>query len=279
MLKNDEPEAALALLTLPEAIQSREVFLLWIEAASRSNRWSEMEVALRNPANPLPARDTLPFLAQSLKMRGDLANADTIYRKAIALHESHPESTGQIFGHLILAGEWALVQENLAVLFEDPTLAHGNFKAIASVLRSQRDSEYLLEFLEGALKSPLLKNDVAVLASLASTKLVLKLPVSLAELELRANQQPHDIHCRMTYALGLLCEGRKAKAIFELENGDPRVNASNLDPWQKAIFASALAANDRLTEAQSLASSIPPDSLTTQEVALLNGFLSSSARD
>jgi Flp pilus assembly protein TadD len=279
MLKNDEPEAALAIMPLPEAIQSRETFLLWIEGASRSNRWSEIDAALRNPANPLPAYDTLPFLAQSLKMRGDSANADTLYRKAIALHESHPESTGQIFGHLILAGEWALVQENLAVLFEDPTLAVGNFKSIASILRSQRDSQYLLEFLECALKSPLLKNDVAVLASLASTKLALKLPVPLAELELRANQHPNDVHCRMTYALGLLCEGRKAKAIFELENVEHRVNAANLDPWQKAIFASALAANDRLTEAQSLASSIPPDSLTTQEVALLNGFLSSSARD
>ena len=279
MLKNDRPEAALAILTLPEAIQSREAFLLWIEAASRSNRWSEMEVALRNPANPLPARDTLPFLAQSLKMRGDLANADTIYRKAIALHESQPELTGEIFRHLILAGERGLVRENLDVLFEDPKFALGNFKAIASILRSQRDSQYLLEFLEGALKSLLLKNDVAVLDSVASTKLALNLPVSLAELEFRASQHPNNVHCRMTYALGLLCEGRKAKAIFELENGEHRVNAANLDPWQKAIFASALAANNRLTEAQSLASSIPPDSLTTQEFALLNGFLSSSARD
>jgi len=279
MLKNDRPEAALAILTLPEAIQSREAFLLWIEAASRSNRWSEMEVALRNPANPLPARDTLPFLAQSLKMRGDLANADTIYRKAIALHESQPELTGEIFRHLILAGERGLVRENLDVLFEDPKFALGNFKAIASILRNQRDSQYLLEFLEGALRSPLLKNDVAVLDSVASTKLALNLPVSLAELEFRASQHPNNVHCRMTYALGLLCEGRKAKAIFELENGGHRVNASNLDPWQKAIFASALAANNRLTEAQSLASSIPPDSLTTQEFDLLNGFLSSSARD
>jgi Tfp pilus assembly protein PilF len=279
MLKNDRPEAALAILTLPEAIQSREAFLLWIEAASRSNRWSEMEVALRNPANPLPARDTLPFLAQSLKMRGDLANAETIYRKAIALHESQPELTGEIFRHLILAGERGLVRENLDVLFEDPKFALGNFKAIASILRNQRDSQYLLEFLEGALKSPLLKNDVAVLDSVASTKLALNLPVSLAELEFRASQHPNNVHCRMTYALGLLCEGRKAKAIFELENGEHRVNASNLDPWQKAIFASALAANNRLTEAQSLASSIPPDSLTTQEFDLLNGFLSSSARD
>jgi len=279
MLKNDRPEAALAILTLPEAIQSREAFLLWIEAASRSNRWSEMEVALRNPANPLPARDTLPFLAQSLKMRGDLANADTIYRKAIALHESQPELTGEIFRHLILAGERGLVRENLDVLFEDPKFALGNLKAIASILRNQRDSQYLLEFLEGALRSPLLKNDVAVLDSVASTKLALNLPVSLAELEFRASQHPNNVHCRMTYALGLLCEGRKAKAIFELENGGHRVNASNLDPWQKAIFASALAANNRLTEAQSLASSIPPDSLTTQEFDLLNGFLSSSARD
>ena len=279
MLKNDRPEAALAILTLPEAIQSREAFLLWIEAASRGNRWSEMEVALRNPANPLPARDTLPFLAQSLKMRGDLANADTIYRKAIALHESQPELTGEIFRHLILAGERGLVRENLDVLFEDPKFALGNFKAIASILRNQRDSQYLLEFLEGALRSPLLKNDVAVLDSVASTKLALNLPVSLAELEFRASQHPNNVHCRMTYALGLLCEGRKAKAIFELENGEHRVNASNLDPWQKAIFASALAANNRLTEAQSLASSIPPDSLTTQEFDLLNGFLSSSARD
>jgi Tfp pilus assembly protein PilF len=279
LLKNDQPEAALAILMLPEAIQSREAFLLWIEAASRSNRWSEMEVALRNPANPLPARDTLPFLAQSLKMRGDLANADTIYRKAIALHESQPELTGEIFRHLILAGERGLVRENLDVLFEDPKFALGNFKAIASILRNQRDSQYLLEFLEGALRSPLLKNDVAVLDSVASTKLALNLPVSLAELEFRASQHPNNVHCRMTYALGLLCEGRKAKAIFELENGEHRVNASNLDPWQKAIFASALAANNRLTEAQSLASSIPPGSLTTQEAALLNGFLSSSARD
>ena len=278
MLKNDQPESALAILPLKEAIQSREGFLLWIEAASRSKRWSEMEVALRNPANPLPARDTLPFLAQSLKMRGDLANADTIYRKAIALHESQPESTGEIFRHLILAGEWGLVRENLDVLFEDSELALGNFKAIASILRSQRDSQYLLEFLEGALKSPLLKNDVAVLASLASTKLALKLPVPLAELELRANQHPNNVHCRMTYALGLLCEGRKAKAIFELENGDHRFNAASLGPWQKAIFACVLAANDRLTEAQSLAAAIPPDSLTIQEGALLNSFLDSSTR-
>lgn len=279
MLKNDRPEAALALLPLNEALQSREVFLLWIEAASRSQRWSEIDAALRNPANPLPASDSLPFLAQSLKMRGDAVNGDAIYRKAIALHESQPESTGEIFRHLILAGERGLVRENLDVLFEDPAWAQGNFKAIVSILRSQRDSEYLLEFLEGALKSPLLKNDVAVLDLIASTKLALKLSVSLAELELRANQQPHDIRCRMTYALGLLSEGRKAKAIFELENGDHRVNASNLEPWQKAIFASALAANDRLTEAQSHASSIPPDSLTNQEAALLNSFLSSGERN
>jgi hypothetical protein len=279
MLKNDQPKAALAILPLPEAIQSRETFLLWIEGASRSNRWNEIDAALRNPANPLPSYDTLPFLAQSLKMRGDSANADTLYRKAIALHESHPEFTGQVFGHLILAGEWALVQENLAVLFEDPTLAVGNFKSLALLVRNQRDSQHLLDFLEGAIKSPFLKNDPLVLDSIDSTKLVLKMPVSVVELESRANHHPNDVACRMTYALGLLCEGRKAKAIFELENGDHRVNAANLGPWQKAIFASVLAANDRLTEAQSLVAGIPPDSLTIQEAALLNGFLSSSTRD
>jgi Tfp pilus assembly protein PilF len=279
MLKNDQPEAALAILPLPEAIQSRETFLLWIEAASRSNRWNEIDAALRNPENPLAAYDTLPFLAQSLKMRGDSANADTLYRKAIALHESHPEVTGQIFGHLILAEEWALVQENLAVLFEDPTLAVGNFKSLALLVRNQRDSQHVLDFLEGAIKSPFLKNDPLVLDSINSTKLVLKMPVSPVELESRANKYPNDVACRMTYALGLLCEGRKAKAIFELENGDHRVNAANLGPWQKAIFASVLAANDRLTEAQSLAAAIPSDSLTIQEAALLNSFLSSSTRN
>ena len=278
MLKNDQPESALAILPLKEAIQSREGFLLWIEAASRGRRWSDIEAALRNPANPLPAYDTLPFLAQSMKMRGDSANADTLYRKAIALHKSQPEVTGQIFEHLILAGEWALVQENLAVLFENPTLAGGNFKSLALVVRNQRDSQHLLDFLEGAIKSPFLKIDPLVLDSIDSTKLVLKMPVSLVALESRANQHPNDIASRMTYALGLLCEGRKAKAIFELENGDHRFNAASLGPWQKAIFACVLAANDRLTEAQSLVAAIPPDSLTIQEVALLNSFLDSSTR-
>lgn len=279
MLKNDQPEAALALLPLSEAIQSREAFLLWIEAASRGRRWSEIDAALRNPANPLPARDTLPFLAQSLKMRGDQANADTIYRKAIALHESQPESTGEIFRHLIIAEEWDLVRENLAVLFQDPAFAFENFKLLAPLVRNQRDSQHLFEFLEGAVKSPSLKNEPLVLDSLDNTKLVLKMPVSLVELESRANQYPNDIPCRMTYVLGLLCEGRKAKAVFELENGDYRVNPASLEPWQKAIFASVLAANDRLTEAQSLAAAIPQGSLTTQEAAFLSRFLSSSTRN
>ena len=49
MLKNNQPEAALALLPLAEAIQSREAFLLWIEAASGGRRWSEIDAARGGP--------------------------------------------------------------------------------------------------------------------------------------------------------------------------------------------------------------------------------------
>lgn len=279
MLKNNQPEAALALLPLAEAIQSREAFLLWIEAASGGGRWSEIDAALRNSANPLPACDTLPLLAQSLKMRGDLANADALYRKAIELQKSQPAAMGDLFRHLILASEWALVRENLPVLFQDPAFAFENFKLLVPLVRSQRDSQHLLEFLDGAIKSPSLQNEPLVWDSLDNTKLILKMPVSLVELESRVNRYPSNIHYRMTYVLGLLCEGRKAKAIFELENGDHRVNLASLGPWQKAIFASVLAVNDRLKEAQRLAEAIPQGSLTTQEAALLSSFLSSSARN
>jgi hypothetical protein len=82
---------------------------------------------------------------------------------------------------------------------------------------------------------------------------------------------------RVTRALAFLQNGSKSRALYEIEEVEPRIEPEKLAPQERAAFAAVLAANGRMHEAGKIASSIPSGSLTGMEMAFLREHLSATA--
>jgi thioredoxin-like negative regulator of GroEL len=94
--------------------------------------------------------------------------------------------------------------------------------------------------------------------------------VPLEALESRSRKNPENASFRLTYALGLLKSGSKVKALFELKDVEPSIQVGALLPHQKAVYATIVAANGQVEEAQGIIKTISFGSLTRQEEALVS---------
>ncbi len=269
LLERNESEAAVRLLPTNEIASHREAFEVWLEAAMKQERWSEIIAALESPSNPLPPQKRMVALATVRKKSGDVAGGDALYREALSKYAGQKKESIEILKQFIAADEWELFEKSFTQLLNDPDFSQQDLKGFIPVVRAHRDSEKMLRFYELVLRSRFHGQDPFILDRLHFTRLVLGKTVPIEEIEFRLNESVETPAYRLTAGLGMLKSDRKAKALFLIENAGEPLAASDLLPHEQAVLASILAANGRVEEAVAIAAAIPRRKLTVQEEALL----------
>jgi hypothetical protein len=68
------------------------------------------------------------------------------------------------------------------------------------------------------------------------------------------------------------------RALYELEEVQPRIDVEKLAPAQQAVFAAVLSASGRVSEAEKIAGAIPEWALMPQEREFLGRHLNPAAK-
>jgi hypothetical protein len=95
------------------------------------------------------------------------------------------------------------------------------------------------------------------------------MPVDAQAVALRSEANPRDFSFRVTSAMALLRAGRGKEALKVLEDCEPDVHVESLVPSQRMVVAAALAAGGKPKDAEYVAATILPASLSAQEAVFL----------
>jgi hypothetical protein len=272
-LDQGEPRAVLEILPFQQAASGPVAVRLWIEAAIALGDWNSLEAALKKPSPTLDDAVRLPLLARAIKQQGRAAEADAVFAEALQRFQSNPAKLSEVLAGILAAGDWDLFEKNLMPVVSDPQVASSAIRAWVPVARDQRSSARLLGFYEKALASPVLAKDPYLLDRLQFCRLILGAPVPVEDVEARLAMASDNPNYFATAALGYLKNGRKAKALHLIEGGEKPIDLSKLTPSRQAAVAAVFAANDRAAEARQIASRIPRQKLTVEEVAFLDDAL------
>jgi hypothetical protein len=144
-------------------------------------------------------------------------------------------------------------------------------KALVPAILDTRDSARLRTVIAAALASPNLADNASLLNDATYLDLVLNRPVDAAAIRARQKQNPDDPAALFNLALERLRAGNESEALAILQNANLDIRA--LAPNQLTVVACTLAANGKKEEALALASRIPAQRISTQELDLLKSSL------
>ena len=272
LLDIKESKLAEGVLPLSDALSSPKSFEMWVEVAIDLKRWSDIDKALANTANPLPPYRTQALEATIAGIKGNPGKSRELWDSVLSKNKNRPEVFLELLVMLIRLGEWKILYQELPVLLNDPAWALKSMETLIPVARQHRDSVLMLEFYRQAMKCRIIANADTIKDRAAYTRLILGESVRPEELEQRSKKNPENLSFRMTYALGLLKNGAKVKALFELKDVEPSIQVDALLPHQKAVYAAILHANGQAEDAQAILKTISSETLTHQEEALTSAI-------
>lgn len=264
-----EPQTASSLVEPAEAAGDVGIFSIWLDALGLQNRWAEILEALGREGQPLPEFLRGLYTGRALVAQGKMAEGRRAYGNALEGAFPKREEFLMAVAYLGRVGEDDLFEQGLRKALEDPDGRAEVMRAVVPAVAGRLDATRTRRVYEIAASMPgggedmVLRNDMDYLA------LVVGQPVDVATIAERSRANPRDFALRVTHAMALLRSGNGKQALQELENCEPDVHVATLIPQQKAVVAAALALNGRNQEAQAVAMSIPPMSLSKQEADFL----------
>jgi hypothetical protein len=251
-------EAALEALPAEDAIRSNGAFVCRFDALMDAGRYSEADSLLRDPANPLPPVGTLVRLARVFAERGDLSGSGKLHRRALDASAGEMDMLLREYARL---GERERFSDHAEAVFADPAAAPRFLEELVVAARAGGDSAMELAVLESAARFPLFVGDSSLAARIALARFFCAGSIDTDRLQAMGA----GLETRLALAAGHLAAGRKAKALYELEQAGIDASTTGLGDSGLLVLAGVLVANGREAEAAEAALRIEPANLTRQE--------------
>lgn len=274
-----EFQKTLDIISLEKALQSRDLFLRYLDALGALGRWNEIKQLLGSERFPLDPVVQAMYLARCSGHLGEKTAAGNNWQRALEAAGGDPKK-------LMTLAQYAEKNENTEIA----EAAYNGAAAVSPKLRvaqngrlrlaqASRDTKKLHAVLAEMLA--LWPNDAAIQNDEAYTRLLL-LPAEteenkreLSAIEQRAGKlierEPASLPHRTLLALARLRQGRAAEAlqVYAGINVPKRV----LTPSALAVHAAILAATDATDGARAEAAQVPVDKLLPEERALIANLL------
>jgi hypothetical protein len=267
-----EFQRVLDAIPLERALQTREVFLQYVDSLGGLGRWADIKQLLETERFPLDPVIALMYLARCNAQLGEKTAADNNWQRAL-------EAAGGDAGKLISVAGYAEkngAAEIARAAYEQAAAASPKLRVAQQgrlrIAQAQRDTKQLHAVLADMLKQ--WPNDTAVQNDEAYTRLLLlggkTDPEELKAIDERAGQlvkqEPASLPHRTLLALVRLRQDRAVDALHVYDN--IQVAAQALTPSALAVHAAVLRANGNNTDADAEAKQIPANSLLPEEESL-----------
>ncbi|MEY3479717.1 MAG: hypothetical protein RIQ71_492 [Verrucomicrobiota bacterium] len=263
--QNREFDKTLNLIAAQEASTRSDLFLIRLDAMAGKNDWTGISELLRGDKLPLQNSVLLLYRGRASRELGKPEEAATFYRRAIMESAPTQDVMWYVINYLQRIGEDRVLEQELQKLAENPASARQAFSALVPIVQKRQDAEELYQLYDRMLKQlpgdTVVQNDHRYFAALTGRRA----DVSGGR-ELLA-KEPQMLAYRITLALAHLKNGQHEAAlkVFDGITLDP----AQIQPYQRAILAAVLGANNRETEAKQLARSVPGEQVTVQEFELI----------
>jgi len=273
-----EPAVASSLLQPDEAVRNAGVFSAWLDALSQQGRWAEISTQLERQDQPLPGYLKGLYAGRALAEQGKTKEGREVYAKVLEQAHAKREDFIQAVAYLGTAGEdWAFEQGLRQALKERPEEREKVMRAVIPAVAQRRDAARTLQVYQIAASTPGAAEDLTMRNDMDYLAILLGRPVDTKEIAARRQANPRDFPLRVTNAMALLRDGKGKEALQVLEDCEPDVHVMSLAPHQRMVVAAAMAASGKQKEADQVASTIPPISLSVQEAAFLVEHLRKAA--
>jgi hypothetical protein len=270
----NEFQKTLDTIPLEKALQSRDLFLRYLDALGALGRWNEIKQLLASERFPLDPVLQAMYLARCSGQLGEKTAAENNWRRAL-------EAAGGDVQKLIALAQYAEKNENAEIA----EAAYNGAAATSPKLRVAQDGRLRLAQASRDTKKmhavlaemlALWPNDPAIQNDEAYTRLLL-LPAASGEEhvdEINAieqlakklmRQNPASLPHRTLLALARLKQHRPFAALEVYSNIQIVPNA--VSPSALAVHAAVLAANDRRSDARHEIEQAPLDKLLPEEQA------------
>ena len=264
--QNREYDSVLDVVTAEEATTRSDLFLIRLDAMAGRGDWPAIGELLKGESLPLQSAVVLLYRGRAARETGDVEASASFYRRAVIEAARTPDVMWYVINYLQRVGEDNVLEQELARLTENPATARQAFQALVPIVQKRQDAEELYQLYERMMRllpaDPVVQNDHRYFAALTGRRADVSGARELVE------QQPRMLAYRITLALAHLKNGQPEAAmkVFDGITLDP----AQIQPYQRAVLAAVLAANNREEEARQLARSVPGDIVTVQEIALID---------
>lgn len=262
---NHQYAETLKVISPEEAMSHRDLFLIRLDAMAGLGDWTGISTLLDEPNLPLQTPFAMLYRGRAAREVGDSATAATYYRRALRDPTLSPEVLWYVVGYLNRIGEHQVLEQELNNMTSNPTLARKAFEALVPLVQARQDAEEMYKLYERMIL--ILPSDYAAQNDLRYFAALTKHRIDTTGAQELVKAEPRMLAYRITLALTLLREGKNAEALHVFDG--ETLNPADIQPYQRAILAAILGANGRESEAQDLATNIPGDSITTQEMELI----------
>lgn len=263
-----EYKRTLSLLPQSEAMQRKDLFLVYLDALAGLKRWDEIAQILEKADAPLDEAYKELFLARSAMEQGKISAADLHWRRAHLAAASSPEQTLYVGNYAERIGQTDQAEIAYRSLTSNAAAARPAYEGLLRLAMRKGDiaSEVaLLDEMETHWPNdPSVQNDRAYLNLLQYQKLAESLQTAQQLVARFPGSLPH----RTTLALACLRfhDAVAALGVYAGLNIDWDQQAT---PGQRAVHAAALAMAGIMNEARAEAEKIRLDALLPGERELL----------
>ena len=265
-----EYQRVLDLISENRALQTRELFVQYVDALGKLGRWTDIRRLIESEQFPLDPVIEHMYLAECLSQQGETNAADNNWNRALQ------EAAGDV-NKLMMLGDYAekhsandtamLAYE--AVLGISPRLRaaqQGRLRVASNEQDTLKIHAILTEILHTWPNDPTAQSDDALIR-------LLRLPASggdrteIESIEKTARalirREPESLSHRTVLALAYLREGHPADAMSVY--ADYKGADFNVTPAALAVHSAVLAANNRVLEGRKEAATIPEKDLLPEE--------------
>lgn len=260
-------DQTLELIDYSEAMQRRDLFLVWLDALAITGQWDTIEKALRNPGAPISRELKLLFEARVYFETGQYERAKFAWSRAVL---EVADDSRKLWTLERYARTLGLEEQSRQVLDRLTKLAPSKREAYERLVR--------LDQVDGSTRA--LRDTLAEMAENYPNDLVIRNDLAYANLLLDENiEASYDVAYdivsdgspylanRVTLALAYYKMGRSIDALEVL--APLNIDWSQTRSGFRAVFVAILRANGQIKEANELLAGIDAKNLLKEERELL----------
>jgi hypothetical protein len=258
-------------IPLPEALKSKDLLLIYLDAVAAQNDWAAVEAVLNKPDLPLQPVIIKIFQARTARELRQQRVPEIFWDQAYTMAGKDEESLLFLARYAAKAGELAHAEKAYRAFLALGKNQRPAYEELVQVLELEGDTralkELLREMTEKYPEDPLSRNDLAYLNLLLKEEVEASKAVALS----LTQQYPRMLSYKVTLALGYLRSQEPASAL-PLFSG-LNVNWGQALPGWQAIYAAVLGSNGQIEQAAKIARQAPLNRLKTEERSLLQPYL------